>query len=203
MITLAEKLDAPLDQEHVASREQAGKSFSYLEAWAVFYDMNQIFGHLNWSSEILDKTLVMNDVVSHKDNGKDGWRVGYTITAKVRAKVGDAETLHVDIGYGQGVSYSDPGAAHESAIKEAVSDANKRAIRYFGGALGLHLYDKSRKNVVNYTQQAKQLLSLLSKKVKEKNLTYDLAAVEKAMMSKPTGKQAFEYLKQLNEEVNK
>ena len=37
--------------------------------------------------------------------------------------------------------------AHESAVKEAVTDAFKRAFRGFGYPFGLALYDKSREHV--------------------------------------------------------
>lgn len=37
--------------------------------------------------------------------------------------------------------------AHESAIKEAVTDALKRGLRSFGNPFGLALYDKSRASV--------------------------------------------------------
>jgi hypothetical protein len=41
----------------------------------------------------------------------------------------------------------DCGLAHESAVKEAVTDALKRALRSFGNPFGLALYDKTRENV--------------------------------------------------------
>jgi recombination DNA repair RAD52 pathway protein len=41
----------------------------------------------------------------------------------------------------------DCGLAHESASKEAVTDALKRTLRTFGNPFGLALYDKSRENV--------------------------------------------------------
>ena len=51
-----------------------------------------------------------------------------------------------DVGAGHGYDV-DCGLAHESAIKEAVTDALKRALRTFGNPFGLALYDKSRENV--------------------------------------------------------
>src|SRR5205085_5080981 len=51
------------------------------------------------------------------------------------------------IGAGHGIDV-DLGLAHESAIKEAETDAMKRALMTFGNPFGLALYDKSQANVV-------------------------------------------------------
>jgi recombination DNA repair RAD52 pathway protein len=49
-------------------------------------------------------------------------------------------------GAGHGID-ADLGQAHESAIKEAESDAMKRAFMQFGNPFGLALYDKTRASV--------------------------------------------------------
>jgi len=49
-------------------------------------------------------------------------------------------------GTGQG-SGQTPGEAHESALKEAETDAMKRALMTFGNPFGLALYDRERKGV--------------------------------------------------------
>lgn len=69
---------------------------------------------------------------------------GVTYTAKVRVIV--LGVVREDFGAGHGYDV-DCGLAHESAIKEAVTDALKRALRSFGNPFGLALYDKSRENV--------------------------------------------------------
>src|SRR4051812_31969840 len=51
-------------------------------------------------------------------------------------------------GYGSGID-KDIGQAHESAIKEAETDAMKRALMTFGNPFGLALYDKDQANVVD------------------------------------------------------
>ncbi len=51
-------------------------------------------------------------------------------------------------GHGSGHGWAVlPGEAHESAIKEAETDATKRALATFGNPFGLALYDKERKGV--------------------------------------------------------
>ncbi|EAQ68841.1 rad52/22 double-strand break repair family protein [Synechococcus sp. RS9909] len=47
-------------------------------------------------------------------------------------------------GAGQGIDL-DQGLAHESALKEAETDATKRALMSFGNAFGLALYDKQQR----------------------------------------------------------
>ena len=74
--------------------------------------------------------------------GKDGHGISYT--AKVRVTVG--EIVREGVGAGHGIDV-DLGLAHESAIKEAETDAMKRALMTFGNPFGLALYDKSQENV--------------------------------------------------------
>jgi hypothetical protein len=50
----------------------------------------------------------------------------------------------------------DLGLAHESAIKEAETDAMKRALVTFGNAFGLALYDKSQRQVSGAPAQQAQ-----------------------------------------------
>src|SRR5205085_8683411 len=50
------------------------------------------------------------------------------------------------VGAGHGIDV-DCGQAHESAIKEAETDAMKRALMTFGNPFGLALYDKEQANV--------------------------------------------------------
>ena len=69
--------------------------------------------------------------------------------------------------------------------------------------MGLYLYDKSQKNVIDYSKQAKQLLNVAALRIKEGKLQGDISEIEKNMMRKPTGREAFEYMKQVTEGVSK
>ena len=75
------------------------------------------------------------------------WRgkYGCAYVARVRVKVraGDNEICREGRGSGHGRGYT-PGEAHESALKEAETDAMKRALTTFGHPLGLALYDRLR-----------------------------------------------------------
>lgn len=138
------ELAKPLDPKHVTQRVQAGHTLDYVEAWFVISEANRIFGFGGWTSE----TVELRQVAEHKrkigqgERASDGWGVSYV--CKVRVTVGDV--VREGVGSGHGID-RDLGLAHESAAKEAESDARKRALMTFGNPFGLALYDKSRENV--------------------------------------------------------
>ena len=63
----------------------------------------------------------------------------------VRSEGGEVTTRE-GCGYGSGID-KDIGQAHESALKEAESDAEKRALKTFGNPFGQALYDKAQTQV--------------------------------------------------------
>ena len=135
-------LAAKLDPANVKSRSQGGRSLSYIESWHVIAEANRIFGFDGWSSETVEVKCVSERERKIGQAQRDGW--GVTYTAKVRATVGDV--VREGVGSGHGIDV-DLGQAHESAIKEAESDARKRALMTFGNPFGLALYDKTQANV--------------------------------------------------------
>lgn len=138
-----DELKKPLDPRHVASRSQGGGQVSYIEGWHAIAEANRIFGFDGWTRETLDLRQLGEP---YEVNGK--WRVNYS--ARVRIVVtGEGDQFSVTregCGFGQGID-KDVGQAHESALKEAETDAMKRALMTFGNPFGLALYDKSRANV--------------------------------------------------------
>jgi len=140
-----EALRAPLSRGNVSSREQAGRKFSYIEAWWTIHEANDIFGFDAWSRETVDIRCVAEHARKvGKAPQRDGWGVSYI--AKVRVTVGPI--VREGTGAGHGID-ADLGLAHESAIKEAESDAMKRALMTFGNPFGLALYDKEQSEVAN------------------------------------------------------
>lgn len=130
-------LSAPLDRAVVATREQAGRSLSYIEAWWAIAEANRIFGFDGWNRE----TVELRQLGEPREvSGK--YRVGYS--AKVRITVGNI--IREGCGFGSGID-KDVDQAHESALKEAESDAMKRALMTFGNPFGLALYDKTQASV--------------------------------------------------------
>lgn len=136
------ELAAKLPASAVRSRDQAGRQVSYVEGWHVIAEANRIFGFDNWTRETIDLKCVSE---KEREIGKakmPGW--GVTYICKVRVIVGGV--AREGCGAGHGID-RDLGHAHESALKEAETDAMKRAFMTFGNPFGLALYDKERANV--------------------------------------------------------
>lgn len=132
-----EILAQPIPATAVVQRSQSGMTLSYLEGWYVISKLNEAFGATGWSKHVQDVRVVQEA----EQDGK--WRVGYV--ARVHLQAGDKSSE--DVGFGQGID-KDLGRAHESAAKEAVTDALKRCAKDLGWATGLALYDKSQSHVV-------------------------------------------------------
>ncbi|WP_312126069.1 RAD52 family DNA repair protein [Brevundimonas sp.] len=136
-------LEAPLDRGHVATRQQAGRSLSYIEAWHAIAEANRIFGFDGWNRETVDLRLLGQP---REVDGK--WRVGYSAKVRITVFAGERTIIREGCGFGSGID-KDVDQAHESALKEAESDAMKRALMTFGNPFGLALYDKSQSSVAS------------------------------------------------------
>lgn len=139
-----EALRAPLSRDNVKEREQAGRKLSYIEGWVAIKEANRIFGFDGWNRETIDLKCVAEAArkIGRPPNQRDGW--GVTYTAKVRITVG--KIVREGCGTGHGID-ADLGQAHESALKEAETDAMKRCLMTFGNPFGLALYDKEQSEV--------------------------------------------------------
>lgn len=135
-------LSAPLNSAHVAQRRQGGSQVSYIEGWHAIAEANRIFGFDAWCRETDEIRCVSERERKIGQQQKDGWAVTYI--CRVRVRVGNL--MREGCGAGHGID-ADLGQAHESAIKEAETDAMKRALMTFGNPFGLALYDKSHANV--------------------------------------------------------
>ena len=140
-----ELLKQPINPDNVSFREGGGGlKLAYVESWHVIQEANRIFGFGGWSSETLEARLV--------SEGKDNYGNSiFSYIAKVRVTVGNVIREGYGSGHGRGGKMSD-GEKHESAIKEAESDARKRALMQFGDQFGLSLYDKEQ----NWAKQKPQ-----------------------------------------------
>jgi len=143
-----------LDGSRVKTRQQGNISLSYLEGYDIIDTANFAFGFGGWSYKV--KTLEqVSEEVNQNQNKVIGYKAIVTITVyDVHHK---NHIIREDVGYGTGIA-RDYASAHESAGKEATTDALKRAFRTFGNQFGNALYDKSQKNVDRpIQQQAKQI----------------------------------------------
>ena len=133
-----EELQGKLDPKNISSRAgPGGKRLSYLEGWFVIQEANRIFGHDAWSRE----TLEIEHLHAPYERSEK-WIVSYR--ARVRVTVNDV--VREGTGFGNGAAGNETDA-HELAIKEAETDAMKRAFMTFGNPFGLALYDKTQENV--------------------------------------------------------
>ena len=137
-------LSAPLDRSKVKQREQGRTKVSYLEGWQAIAEANRIFGFDGWQRETIAVQCVSERERTLGSSNRAGW--GVTYTARVRISVGDV--IREGSGAGHGID-ADLGQAHESALKEAETDAMKRALMTFGNPFGLALYDKQQREVTS------------------------------------------------------
>ena len=127
-----EELKQPIDLKNVAERKTGwDQKVPFVESWKAIDEANRIFGFDGWSSETIQLDCVQSDDLC------------VTYIAKVRVTVGDVIREGVGAGHGKGERVN-LGDKHESAVKEAESDARKRAFMQFGSQLGLSLYDRSK-----------------------------------------------------------
>jgi DNA recombination protein Rad52 len=175
-----EALKAPLFRGNVSSRVQSGRQLSYIEGWWAIHEANNIFGFDAWSRETIETKCVAEHKrsIGKPPNQKEGWGVSYI--AKVRVTVG---TITRDgTGAGHGID-QDLGLAHESAIKEAETDAMKRALMTFGNPFGLALYDKTQAEVESAPKTARARIAEIA-------ASDDPQAGAEAMAEEWTDKQA-------------
>ena len=147
--TASKELAKKLDPSTVKERTQGGARVSYIEGWHAIAEANRIFGHFEWPRETVDLRCVAERERKIGQAQKDGWAVTYT--ARVRVTVDGVTRDGCGAGHGIG---TDLGECHESALKEAETDAMKRALMTFGNPFGLALYDKTRENVGHNAPEA-------------------------------------------------
>ena len=135
------ELKRKLDPKHIRAAPR-GKFGDYVDIHHVISEANRIFGEDGWSYTItrIEKVSDATFTVS----GKDQVRVGYMATVLVVVDGVTREGAAVGSGSGKPENVAD---LHESAVKEAESDALKRALRTFGNTFGLALYDKDKADV--------------------------------------------------------
>lgn len=133
-------LEGKLRARNVRVREKDGMSLSYIEGWHAIAEANRIFGFDGWSRETVASDCVWEGVRQHFN------ACTYTARVRIRVRAGDSEIIREGSGSGHG-SGPEAGEAHESALKEAETDATKRALVTFGNPFGLALYDREQRGV--------------------------------------------------------
>jgi len=154
-------LSAPLDRALVSSREQGRSKVNYLQSWVVISEANRIFGFDGWQRQTLFSRCIAQAerLIGARSTGreqKSGWGVTYIARVRITVSAGcHGLLIREGTGAGHGID-TDLGLAHESAIKEAETDAMKRALMTFGNPFGLALYDKSQRQMSGNGHQPSQ-----------------------------------------------
>lgn len=137
-----------LHPSRVAMRKGgSGRALSYVEAWDVKRTLIRIFGFGGFSAEVTDnqfrwESVTVKKVKEKQDDKwveveKELWEVAYQAT--VRLTIHDPEAVYTESAVGSAMGSR--AEAHDNAIKNAASDALKRAAIYLGTQFGLSLYN--------------------------------------------------------------
>lgn len=158
---IEESCREPLDKRHVTQRTQSGTTLDYVDQYYVIRRLGEVFGPLGFSTEVVELTCHTAPYEATSSSGKMTWRVGYRCTMRLTARFVDSQSQPAtvtkeDVGYGTGID-RDLNLAHESAGKEAATDALKRCARLLGDSFGLALYDKTKAHVENGAERAIRL----------------------------------------------
>jgi recombination DNA repair RAD52 pathway protein len=129
-----EQLFRPINPSRIKKNPQG---FAHLEEWDVEAHLTRIFGFMGWDKEVR-YGLIFEDEVS-----KGRWTVAYHAHCKltIRDDQGFDKAVKEDAATGTGTNQPSRAAAHDLAIKDAVSSAVKRAAKALGNQFGLSLYD--------------------------------------------------------------
>ena len=183
MTDLTKELEKPLDRSLIKEREGAGGNvYKYIEGENAIHNANRLFTFFGWDRDV-ENTQVLFEVIDKQ------WHAIYTAKCTITVRVGDEVVSRVGHGFGDGKNYK-PSGAIELAIKEAETDAMKRALVTFGNQFGLELYDKSiRKQIDNEKREEEGLkkkaakldsiISELTEKLKDVVTQPDLDALRK------------------------
>lgn len=138
-------LDSNIPKDVIETREQAGRTLSYLATWYVIDRLNQVLGQGNWGYQIKQLDKVFEGTIQQSSG--EVFTTSYTAQVALFATVEGKTVIFTEVGYGDGTDRKSQGKAHELATKEAVSDALKRGAKNLGRSMGLALYDKTQEFV--------------------------------------------------------
>ena len=129
-------LGQPLDPALVSQRKgRAGRTYDYLEGHVVIDQANRIFGFGGWGYELVGDVTLRE--IEHVDTKTGELKRTHVYSAPVRVTVAGA-LPRTDIGFN--AVAEDNADGHETAIKGAVTDGMKRALRSFGVQFGNGFY---------------------------------------------------------------
>lgn len=129
-----QKLGKPLDPSRVRQRDAGrGRQVPYIEGHDAITTANDVFGFDGWSYRVEDVNVLVTG------QGRLLYRAVVTVEA-IGVKRTDLGSAIVEVRRDTGEDSPD---GHDMAIKGAVTDGLKRALRTFGAQFGNELYDKT------------------------------------------------------------
>lgn len=155
---LRKMCDDNFPEEEISKRPGAkGKILSFIEGTNTKHQLNRIFGFDGWADDTLllqpcyetkQVTQSYYDAKQKKNIETTFWKSSYKAIVKISiVRDGQVITWRTGSGSGHGKDPNDPGLAEESALKEAETDALKRAAHKLGKRLGLALYPDENKEM--------------------------------------------------------
>lgn len=134
------ELQRPLDPAAIKDPPK-GKFGQYVDGYHMITEANRIFGHDGWSYTITRLEQASEGIVELQGRGEPykQYRCSYICTVQVNVAGVIREGAAVGVGNGKPENMGD---VIESAVKEAETDALKRALRSLGNTFGLALYEK-------------------------------------------------------------
>jgi DNA recombination protein Rad52 len=139
-------LASKLNEKFVKTRQHERKVLSYIEGWHAIAEANRIFGFDGWDRETVSAECVWHEIK------RETKACTYAARVRIRVRAGGDLVTREGSGVGHGTGHT-LGEAHESALKEAETDATKRALVTFGNCFGLALYDKDQAGVRRATKR--------------------------------------------------
>ena len=125
-------LGQPLDPALVSQRKgRAGRTFSYIEGHVAISEANRVFGFGGWGHELVTDVTLRE--IENVDPHTGEVKLIRAYSAPVRVTVPGAPP-RTDVGYHAVTEETADG--HETALKGAVTDGLKRALRSFGDRFG-------------------------------------------------------------------
>ena len=152
--TQIQALSGKLSAKHVRTRQANGRTLSYIEGWHVIAEANRIFGFDAWDRQTMANKCVWEGTWQGK------YSCAYVARVRIKVRAWSVEICREGCGSGHGRGHT-PGEAHESALKEAETDAMKRALTTFGNPFGLALYDKEQHGVRGKARNHKKANGLI------------------------------------------
>ena len=126
-----------------AVMKHPSSGMSYVSGHYIIATLNKCFGVTGWDYTLREFHPVAASPFKTK-SGREMSRASARAVVRIEAVCPKTKRRVIKEGIGGGSSIArDPGEAEENAAKEAETDALKRAVRLFGTAFGLSLYDKA------------------------------------------------------------